>query len=84
MSKLPRDISGRQLVKLLEKYGYVIIRETGSHIRLERKSKDKVHKITIPDHNSIKIGTLTNIINDLVEHLNIDKETLKANLFRIS
>ena len=34
MPKIPRDISSRKLMKLLEKYGYQITRETASHIRL--------------------------------------------------
>jgi len=54
--KIPRDISGRKLAKLLEKYGYKIIRESASHMRLISKYKDKEHKITIPDHNPIKSG----------------------------
>jgi len=41
MPKIPRDISGRDLAKVLSKYGYEIVRQTGSHIRLvSRKSWD--------------------------------------------
>jgi predicted RNA binding protein YcfA (HicA-like mRNA interferase family) len=32
--RMPRDISGAELTKLLNKFGYKIIRQTGSHIRL--------------------------------------------------
>lgn len=32
--RLPRDISGRQLGKLLESRGYAITRQRGSHMRL--------------------------------------------------
>ena len=32
--KLPREISGEELAKLLKKYDYAITRQTGSHIRL--------------------------------------------------
>ncbi len=35
--KLPRDISGEELAKLLKKFGYEITRQTGSHIRLTTK-----------------------------------------------
>jgi len=34
MPRIPRDISGRELARLLKKYGYEITRETGSHISL--------------------------------------------------
>jgi predicted RNA binding protein YcfA (HicA-like mRNA interferase family) len=32
--KLPRDLSGAELVKGLEKIGYVVTRQKASHIRL--------------------------------------------------
>ena len=82
MPKIPRDISGRRLAKLLEKYGYKIIRESASHMRFISKYKDKEHKITIPDHNPIKIGTLNNILNDIANYLKVDKRKIIEELFR--
>ena len=82
MSKIPRDISGRELAKLLKKYGYEINRETGSHIRLVSKFRYEEHKITVPDHHPIKIGTLNNILNDLADCLKIDKKELIKELFK--
>ena len=82
MPKIPRDISGEELTKLLKKYGYEVNRKTGSHIRLVSKFKDEEHNITVPDHHPIKIGTLNNILNDLVDHLKIDKKELINKLFK--
>ncbi len=56
MPRIPRDISGKKLVKLLRKYDYKIERERGSHIRLVSHFREFEHKITIPDHESIKIA----------------------------
>ena len=81
MPKIPRDLSGRDLSKLLKKYGYKIVRETGSHIRLTSHLKGEEHKITIPDHKPIKIGTLNNILNDLADYLTMTKEKLIRELF---
>jgi len=81
MHKLPRDLSGKKLAKLLKKYDYKIDRKTGSHFRLISHYKNIKHKITIPDHNSIKIGTLNNILNDLSEYLELTKEDLIRSLF---
>ncbi len=44
--KLPRDLSGENLAKLLKKYGYEITRQTGSHIRLTTNLKGE-HHITL-------------------------------------
>jgi len=79
--KIPRDISGEELAKLLKKYGYEVNRKTGSHIRLVSKFKDEEHNITVPDHHPIKIGTLNNILSDLTNYLKIDKKELINKLF---
>jgi len=82
MPKIPRDISGDELSKLLSRYGYEVVRQTGSHIRLVSKYQDTEHKITIPNHNPIKIGTLNNILNDVSEYLKIPKQILISQLFK--
>ncbi|MCD6349098.1 MAG: type II toxin-antitoxin system HicA family toxin [Candidatus Korarchaeota archaeon] len=35
--KLPRDLDGEELAKLLKKFGYRLVRRTGSHMRLKRR-----------------------------------------------
>ncbi|PIR93392.1 hypothetical protein COT99_01010 [Candidatus Falkowbacteria bacterium CG10_big_fil_rev_8_21_14_0_10_43_10] len=62
MPKLP-VISGKDAIKKLEKVGYCIIRQKGSHVRLG--CNDKMRKlITIPMHNELKVGLLHEIIKD--------------------
>lgn len=73
--KLPRDVSGVSLAKQLEKLGYVITRQTGSHIRLTTL-KDSEHHVTIPAHKIIKVGTLNSILIDVANHFKITKEQL--------
>ena len=62
--KLPRDLSGRELAAALQRLGYTIDRQTGSHIRLGTQL-DGGHHITIPDHDDIRVGTLSAILRDL-------------------
>ena len=81
MPKLPRDLSGRDLSKLLGRYGYEIVRETGSHIRLVSTHGRNEHRITIPDHQSIKVGTLDAILTDVSSYLQISKQDLLEQLF---
>ena len=61
--KLPQ-ISGVELAKRLTKKGFMIIRQRGSHMRLQKIISNKIIKITIPNHNQIKKGTLHQIIKD--------------------
>jgi predicted RNA binding protein YcfA (HicA-like mRNA interferase family) len=78
--KLPREISGKELAKLLKKYGYQITRQSGSHIRLTTSLQGE-HHITIPAHKYLKIGTLSSILSDIAKHFKIDKNDLIKTLF---
>ena len=78
--RIPRDISGQDLVSHLKLYGYTISRQTGSHIRLTT-SKNGQHHITIPNHNPLKIVTLSAIIADIAQHFNKTKEEILQQLF---
>ncbi|MDI1471779.1 type II toxin-antitoxin system HicA family toxin [Thermodesulfovibrio sp. 1176] len=60
MSKLPQ-LSGKELCKLLEKIGYKIDHQTGSHIIL-RHDKPPHRRLTIPNHKEIAEGTLRAIL----------------------
>jgi predicted RNA binding protein YcfA (HicA-like mRNA interferase family) len=58
LSKLP-VVSGEKLIKLLKKLGYEVVRQRGSHVRLEKDTPIGKHKITVPYHDEIARGTLT-------------------------
>jgi predicted RNA binding protein YcfA (HicA-like mRNA interferase family) len=78
--KIPRDVSANDLIKLLSKFGYVVSRQKGSHIRLSISSTNGEYHITIPNHNPIKLGTLSSIISDVAEQLDISKEEILKKL----
>lgn len=80
--KLPRDISGAELARLLHRYGYRVVRQTGSHIRLTSAVTGVEHHITIPAHSPLKVGTLSAILRDLAEYLNREREILAEELFQ--
>jgi len=74
--KLPRDMSGDELTRILEKYGYRVVRQTGSHIRLTSTIKGTEHRITIPAHKPLKVGTLGSILSEVASYLEIDRNAL--------
>ena len=79
--KLPRDIGGEELATLLNRYGYQVSRQTGSHMRLTSTIKGTEYHITIPKHKPLKIGTLNGILNDIATQLDINKKSLLEELF---
>ena len=80
--KLPRDMGGQELSARLGRYGYSIMRQTGSHIRLTSTYTGKEHHVTIPSHNPLKIGTLSSIIDDVAVYLKVERRKLIEELFR--
>jgi len=79
--KLPRDLSGREFARLLRRYGYEEIRQSGSHVRLRSAMMGKEHQVTVPAHESLKVGTLSGILTELAAYLEISKESLAEELF---
>ena len=77
--RLPRDISGTDLIKSLRVYGYEISRQTGSHIRVTT-ADNGTHHVTIPNHDPLRIGTLASILDDVSEHLGISRQELLIRL----
>jgi predicted RNA binding protein YcfA (HicA-like mRNA interferase family) len=79
--KVPRDLRGSDLIKLLNIFGYAPVRQTGSHIRLRSEYGGKEHLITIPNHNPIKLGTVQSILSDVAQNLKMTKQELIERLF---
>ncbi len=79
--RLPRDASGARLVTLLRRYGYEVTRQSGSHMRATRVSENATHHVTIPNHRSIKIGLLADIVTEVAVQLGRDRDEFSEELF---
>ena len=62
MTKLPTDLSGKELVKILSKIGFVFQRQQGSHMVLRRESP--FARVVVPNHRNLRVGTLRTILNE--------------------
>jgi predicted RNA binding protein YcfA (HicA-like mRNA interferase family) len=65
--RLPRDIDGPHLVKVLRVLDYEATRQTGSHIRVTTRRDGENHQV-IPCHDPIKTGTLASILKRIATH----------------
>jgi predicted RNA binding protein YcfA (HicA-like mRNA interferase family) len=61
MSKVP-SLNYDQVIKALQRDGWVIVRQRGSHIRIQKHIDEELLKITIPAHKPIKRSTLSHIL----------------------
>ena len=57
MPKLPH-VSGQQVLRALERLGFQMVRQSGSHVVMKRESKGCV----VPMHSDVKIGTLAGVL----------------------
>jgi len=78
--KLPRNVSGIELVKALKRLGYETSRQAGSHIRLSTEVNG-THHVTVPNHDPIKPGTFSSILRDVASHHGLTRDQLLTRLF---
>jgi predicted RNA binding protein YcfA (HicA-like mRNA interferase family) len=70
MTKVP-NLSYLKVVRALQRDGWVIVRQKGSHVRLHKHTEKEVLKLTIPAHNPLKLSTLAHILKSA--HLPFEK-----------
>ena len=61
MSKVP-SLPYSDVVRALQRAGWIGVRQRGSHIRLHRIIGSEVLKVTVPAHRPIKRSTLSHIL----------------------
>lgn len=64
--KLPRGVSAQRLIRALEKLGYAVIRQKGSHVRLFHQAAP-THSVSVPLHDPLKIGTFHGIVDEVAK-----------------
>ena len=81
MARLPRDVSGAELVARLSSLGYRPTRQKGSHVRLTRVADEREHHVTIPLHDQLKVGTLNGILRQVATATGMTKAALIRHLW---
>ena len=80
--RMPRNLSGMELAVLLRRrYGYNLTRQRGSHMRLTSTCMGFAHHVSVPRHNTLRVGTLDDILGDVAEYLEIGQDELMQELF---
>ena len=61
MPKLP-IVSGSEVIRALQRLGFIVLRQRGSHVILRRGSQGCV----VPDHREVKTGNLAGLLKQAV------------------
>jgi predicted RNA binding protein YcfA (HicA-like mRNA interferase family) len=56
------SLAYEKVIRTLQRDGWVVVRQRGSHIRMQKHSKDETLKLTIPAHRPIKRSTLAHVL----------------------
>ena len=78
--KIPRDLSGHNLVKALcRHWDYRIVHQEGSLIVLET-SEPAHQRIAVPAHLCLRVGTLNTILRAVAKHKGVERQALLESL----
>ncbi len=61
MTKVP-SLPYDQIIKALQRDGWVVVRQRGSHVRLQKHAAAETLKLTVPTHRPLKRSTLAHIL----------------------
>jgi predicted RNA binding protein YcfA (HicA-like mRNA interferase family) len=61
MSSVP-CLSYREILRALQRDGWIVLRQRGSHIRLQKHVGQRTLKLTVPAHTPVKRSTLSHIL----------------------
>ena len=61
MARLP-VVSASELIKVLEKEGFRVVRQRGSHIVLQKRTEESTITTVVPNHKELALGTLRSIL----------------------
>jgi predicted RNA binding protein YcfA (HicA-like mRNA interferase family) len=61
MTKVP-SLPYDQVIRALQRDGWVVVRQKGSHVRIQKHTQTETLKLTIPAHRPIKRSTLSHIL----------------------
>jgi len=75
VSKVP-SLPYERVVRALQRDGWTVVRQRGSHLRLQKRVEDELLKVTVPAHRPIRRSTLAHIL----KQAQLDLETFLQRL----
>ena len=78
--KVPRDLSGSQLIKVLcRDWDYRQVNQEGSHVILQTATPGH-QRLSVPNHNPLRVGTLNSVVRAVAAHKGVDRQAVLDSL----
>jgi predicted RNA binding protein YcfA (HicA-like mRNA interferase family) len=74
---MPKFYSARVIIAALEKGGFLVVSQKGSHIKLVKKEDNKIYTVIVPYHKEVAIGTFSSILRQAGMTKEVFKKFLK-------
>lgn len=72
MPKL-KKLSGKEVIYILNQFGFELINQRGSHVKLRRMKENSKQTLLIPNHKEIDTGTLRAIVRQAGKYLSLEE-----------
>jgi predicted RNA binding protein YcfA (HicA-like mRNA interferase family) len=69
VTKVP-SLGYHQFIHALRRDGWIVVRQRGSHVRLQKRTGAELLKLTVPAHQPIKRSTLSHLLKQA--HMSVD------------
>jgi predicted RNA binding protein YcfA (HicA-like mRNA interferase family) len=77
-----KTLSGKEACKILEKHGFILVRQRGSHIIMQKKIDNSTVTVPVPDHKELRTGTLQLLDNQVFQKRNLSNKPNMVNNYR--
>lgn len=65
----PRRLSGSDVVRILEQFGFTVENQRGSHVKLSRFGHNDKQVLLISNHKELKTGAIVGIFRQAVRYV---------------
>jgi len=62
-------LSGTEVIEILKKFNFKVIKQKGSHVKLKRIINDVNQTLTVPNHKELDKGTTKAIYNQILAYV---------------
>lgn len=59
---MPKLYSAREILSALQRAGFLVVSQKGSHIKLTKNKNDKIYTVIVPYHKEVAVGTFSSIL----------------------
>ncbi|HHT9130104.1 MAG TPA: type II toxin-antitoxin system HicA family toxin [Candidatus Brocadiaceae bacterium] len=65
----PQRLSGTDIIKIFESFGFIVEKQRGSHVKLVRSAPEGRQVLLVSKHKELKVGTIVGIYRQAIRYI---------------